>query len=356
MKLFLKICLFCLIIAVSAESAFSDVLWTADGSRLVGTVEQLKDGKLKFNSNIAGAIEVDYSQVIGLETDSKVNVAFDSGDQLLGSFEQEVEDASPVMHTALGAIPVSLQRAVAIWPEGGESPKVVALKEEAEKNVKEAKGKWKVTAEGGFELDEGNTEELDAHARLTVRHEWSQELIEMFIAAAYAEDDNVRSENEIMGGILYENSFYDGLYWYLRQALEYDEFENLDLRSVTTAGLGYYWLRKPDHEFKTRAGLGYRHESYDDGGNENEVVFDLGWDYRLDVKDWTRFTHSGTYSPSLEDFSNYRLDLDTAMVFPLDKNDWRLKLGVRNEYNSRPDDDLEKWDNTYYANIVFTWE
>ena len=133
--------------------------------------------------------------------------------------------------------------------------------------------------------------------------------------------------------------------------MEYDEFEDLDLRATAAAGLGYYWIKKPRHEFKTRVGVGYLHESYDSSGDsENDMVLDLGWDYLVDIMKWAEFEHHGLYSPNVDDFADHRVDLDTALLLPLDsKKYWKLKLGMRNEYNSKPQDDLEDWDHTYYA-------
>jgi len=134
--------------------------------------------------------------------------------------------------------------------------------------------------------------------------------------------------------------------------LEYDEFEDLDLRATAAAGLGRYWIKKDEHEFKTRAGLGYRHEAFNNGVTRDDAIADLGMDYRVDIAPWLQFTHSGTFIPSLEDFGDYRLNLDTAFIFPLKNDAWKLKLGMRNDYNSNPTGDLERLDNTYYANIL----
>ena len=44
---------------------------------------------------------------------------------------------------------------------------------------------------------------------------------------------------------------------------------------------------------------------------------------------------------------------NTAMVFPLKQESWKLKLGVRNEYNSTPLPGVDPLDNTYYVNLVY---
>ena len=109
---------------------------------------------------------------------------------------------------------------------------------------------------------------------------------------------------------------------------------------------------RPEHEFKNRAGIGYRHESYANGDTSDEAVLDLGLDYRLDIAPWVQFTNSTTYNPDFEEFDDYRLDCDTAWLFPLKSNIFKLNAGMPNEYNSRPQRGLGRLDNTYYANLL----
>ena len=85
------------------------------------------------------------------------------------------------------------------------------------------------------------------------------------MSGEYAENNDVRDTAEVKGGAYYEYLFSKRWFAYGAMDLEYDEFENLDLRFSTTVGVGYYWLKEPDHELKTRGGIGYLHESFMDG-------------------------------------------------------------------------------------------
>jgi len=336
-----------------ATASTADTVWTTDGSKLVGNVEQWTEGKLVIATEIAGRLEIDASKITAISTEQPVNVDFTSGDRLVGTLDFSPEQGTLRMNSRLGEINISPAEITALWPAGTESPEMIALKAEMEKAREAAKPKWSATLEAGTVITDGNTEKVDARGRFTLERRTHGELLKFTLAGEYSEQDDQRTENEYWGGILYENTFYDHLFWFTRYTMEFDEFEDLDLRATATVGTGYYWLKQPDHEFKTRVGLGYRHESYDTGQTEDDVVVDAGWDYRLNVKPWAQFTHEGTYSPSLEDLADYRLDLDSAFTFPLDDKDlWKFKTGMRNEYSSMPQPGLDRLDNTYYANIV----
>ena len=44
--------------------------------------------------------------------------------------------------------------------------------------------------------------------------------------------------------------------------MDYDEFREHRVPTLTALGVGYYWIKEEEHEFKTRGGLGYLHETY----------------------------------------------------------------------------------------------
>jgi putative salt-induced outer membrane protein YdiY len=336
----------------------ADVVYLKDGSRLMGTVNLISGGILTIETGFAGTLEINVDAVEGLSTTQPVTTAFAGGDQLVGSIEYQPEEARTLLHSNFGQIDVTANPIQALWGQEGENPEIIALRQDKEEAYEKAKPKWSTTLEAGATLKTGNTERLDSRGALNIRRKSPGELLEFYASAAYAEENETKTENEIRGGILYENKFYEKWYWYTNLDLEHDEFENLDLRTSLTAGIGYYWIEEENQEFKTRLGLGYRHESYDsdDRDDTTEVIAELAWDYWANIQKWARFTHSGTFEPSLEDFENYLLYLDTGLLFPLGGSDiWKLKLGVTNEFNSNPVDERDEWDNTYYANILLEW-
>ncbi len=335
-------------------AALADVVTTSDGSRIVGTVERVADGKLTILTEIAGKLVIDTSKVTSISTDNRVNVRVNSGDTLVGKMAESTEAAASVVRSELGDISIATSSIVQVWPDGAESPQVTAVREKAQAEIEAAKPKWTVSLEAGASGDEGNTDTLKARGRFDVKRKTQSDLLNLYLAGDYDEQDDRRTTNEYYGGIRYENSLTERWYWYARTELEFDEFENLDLRATAAAGVGYYWLKRPEHELKTSLGLGYRHESYDGDRTEDDAIVDFGLDYRRDLSPWAQFIHSATYSPNIEDTDNYRFTLDTALLVPFKDDRWAWKVGMRNEYNSRPQGDLDRLDNTYYTSIVLS--
>jgi len=341
---------------LTAVSATADVVTTCDGSRIVGTVERLAEGKLVIETEIAGRLEIDASKITGITTDQAVSVAMASGDTLVGKLDASSEGDTIVVHSEVGDVSIPASKVTLLWPEGAESPEVVAIREKADAELQAVKPKWSAKLEGGVTREEGNSDTLKGRGRFDLRRKTTDDLLHFYLAGRYSEENDVRSTNEYFGGVRYENSLTERWFWYVRTELEYDEFEDIDLRATAAAGGGYYWLKKPEHELKTNLGLGYRHETYSDDRTVDQAVLDLGLDYRLDIAPWAQFTHSAVYTPDFEDFADYRLKFDTALLIPFKDDRWAWKVGMQNDYNSRPQSGLDRLDNTYYTSIVLSIE
>ncbi len=329
-----------------------DAVYTSDGSKIVGRIERLSGGKLVIVTQIAGKLEIDADMITAFAVDEPLTVSFESGDRLVGTIDVSADHSTSVLHSALGDLTVTPSEIAAIWPVGGDSPEVVAVKAETDATRKALTPVWTATLEAGGSSREGNTETLVGRGRLDIKRKTEKDLLHFYLEGRYSDDDDVRTVNEYLGGVKFENAMTDRWYWYTRMEMEFDEFEDLDLRATAAAGVGYFWLKKEAHELKTRLGLGYRHEAYDTGRTDDQAMIDLGLDYRFDLAPWVQFTQSTTYSPDFEEFDDYRLNADTALVFPFKDPRVKLKLGLSHKYNSRPVSGLERLDTTYYANVV----
>ena len=342
----------CSLLLLFTVSVSADVVVTSDGSRLVGTIEQWADGTVVLDTEFAGRLKIDAGKIKSITTEGRLNVEFTSGDRLVGTLTSESRQDETVMHTELGEIPIAPERIKAAWRVGADSPDVIALKKTMQQAQEALKPKWTTTLEVGGSMREGNIDTKKIRGRFDLQRKTDQDLLKFFLAAHFAEQDDLRTENEYKGGIWYENQLDERRFWYTRTELEFDEFENLDLRATAAAGLGRYWLKQPERELKTSAGLGYRHEAFNTGRTTGQAVIDLALNYRVDLAPWVQLTHRGMFSPAIEDFDDYRLDFDTAFVFPFKQENWKLKLGMTNQYNSHPQPGIVRLDSVYYANVV----
>ena len=59
----------------------------------------------------------------------------------------------------------------------------------------------------------------------------------------------------------------------------------------------------------------------------------------------------------LEDYRDYRICHESAFEIPIVASEiWKLRLGVMNDYNSRPAENKDYLDTTYFTRLVFSWQ
>lgn len=343
-------------LGLAGVSAVADVVELKDGSRLVGQVVRMQDGKIKLITEFAGEIIIDATQLVRIETEQPVEVALSTGDKLVGTIEYSDSAEVPVIKTQVGDIPVSVDKMDAIWEQGGKSPEILALEEQSAKLAEENAArlpKWTLTLEIGATYTEGNTDTLNARGRIEARRSTEVDQLVLYILGNYGEENDSRSEAEAKAGMQYEYLFTERIFAFINSELEYDEFENLKLRAIVAGGVGVYWLKDPGHELKTGIGAGMQHETFFDDTNDTSAILELGLDYLLEINPWLTFTHAARYYPTFDGIDDYRLTFDSALVFPIGESDiWKIKLGALYEYDSMPNAGRESLDQTYYGNLV----
>jgi hypothetical protein len=62
-----------------------------------------------------------------------------------------------------------------------------------------------------------------------------------------------------------------------------------------------------------------------------------------------------TVVPTFEDFSNYRAMHESFYELPLANPNWKLRLGLANDYNSEPGLGVQKMDTSYFTRLVLNW-
>jgi putative salt-induced outer membrane protein YdiY len=338
-----------LLASVSVSSADTVVL--SDGSRLNGVISRLSAESITLQTAFAAdPLVIDAAMVQQVETDEEITVDTASGDRLVGKVVWEPVTQSAVVKTKFGDLRVPRDELSGLWPVGAMSPEEIAIQEELERQ----KPKWSFTAEIGGTKKEGNTDTVDFYGGIELSRKTMVDLLRFYVTGRYGETDQIRDTSEVILGSYYEHLLFnsDRWYGYGRFELEYDEFENLELRATLAGGMGYYWIKEEHHELKTRLGAGYLHESYMDGTTDNSATLDVGLDYRVEIKPWMQFVHSATYIPTFDGIDDYRLDFDTAILVPFKDERFAFKIGMRNEYNSMPLPGIERLDNTYYANLL----
>lgn len=340
-QFFTCLCLSVLLCLLSLN-AYSDVIEHRNGSRIIGTVTKITENKLTMETDFAGTIKVDLNNLVRIKTDHPLFISLKNGSRLYGAMDQK--DDKVVIDSSGGRLSLPRSAVTAAWLKGEPDPLAPEKRDWSYEVALEGSGKT------------GNTERGSFGGRLKAELKGPEDQFQIYLKGLYAKEEGEETDDEIIGGIDFERIFAEFHSWYSRIELERDDIENIDLRTTAAAGYGYYFLKQPDHELRTRFGLSYRHDSMEDGSSDSNVGLDLGLHYMYKFNEQLKLVTDITYTPSIEDFADYLLYHESLLEIPVSLSDiWKLQVGLSHQYDSKPAPDTEKLDTTYFARLVLEW-
>jgi len=336
-----------------SSSLMADEVLLTNGSRLIGQVRKLADEKIIVDTEFAGQIKIDISTIRGITTNTPVSIELQSGDRTIGKLLYSPEGGQKITTTPLGLIGIDFGKVSAIWTQGDDSPDVSQLKA----SLAKAQKPWSARLHLGLNGETGNTDRLAVDGRMELRRETDSERLLIYAQGRSSRENGTDTVKEILGGLKLEVAVDEKWYVFGNTELEFDKFENLDLRSSVSGGVGYFVTKNTDEEFKIRAGVGFQHESFDTGNTDDQAVADLGWNYRKKISGSWLFTHNTAIFPTFEDINDFRLVMENAVEIPLATNlKWKFRLGIRNNYDAMPEKGIDRLDTYYFLNIVADWK
>ena len=119
---------------------------------------------------------------------------------------------------------------------------------------------------------------------------------------------------------------------------EYNKLNNLNYRGTLSGGVGYRWVKRPDHRLITRLGPAFTTEVFRDPHDVRQtpdIYTEL--ELRWPIFDRTIFEQNLRVQPNIADWELVRVFSTTNLIIPLDGKDrWKFNLGVRYEFISIP--------------------
>lgn len=352
------------LLAGTASFAEADEIVTTDGSTLNGTIIQIAEGAVTIETAFAGQISISQEMIASFSTDNPIYLTVNEGSTYLGPVEGD--ESGLTIRSDEGTLSTQVVNITESWQPGVRSPSAIS-----------ADRKW--AYEAAFDLT-GKTGNSDSNGLATLFNatlDGPQDRLEFFARVNYEETDDQKSADDAAGGITYSNKIGPNLNWYVRSEIGRDVIKDIELYVTTAAGLGYTFYDADTRYLDLRAGLGYVFESYDDvlrvdgAGTpirdvDGNLVFDprpdqstASLDFGLNHKQvfgWSTLRNRLTFTPAIDDFSNFRVVHDTSIEMPLKAQGWSIRTGINNRYDSEADlSDKEELDTTYYLRMVLRW-
>ncbi len=331
--------------ALAASWASADVVETRNGARLVGTVTKIDGTTVVLSTDYAGDIKVKQSEVVSLTTDNPMFLRLSAGTVIEGKVVPAGAGQITISGAA-GTITTGVDQVAMTWGPGERDPATIVPTR-----------KWAYEAAVDVTGKNGNSDQLGTAFSFRATLKGPQDTLQFYTAYNRQETDEVKSADQFRAGVDYANNFSGRYSWYVRNEGGFDRVKDIELYNVAAAGFGYDVIKKDNQLLTTRAGVSFRYEGYTNPLTEDvkSAGLDFGLAHRLTLSNGV-LNNSLSYVPAFDDFGNFRAIHDSFFEMPISASLWKLRIGLSNDYNSRPGAGVKKMDTTYYTRLVLNWD
>lgn len=339
------------------SAASADVIVTKDGSTINGKILGIDAGKIQLSTDFAGKITISQSEVESITTEDPIYLSLENGTTVLGPVT--TTDDQLIIESNTGTVTTSVDDVTETWAVGQRSPTVI-----------ESERKWGYQAAFDLTGKSGNKEATGFATDFRATLKGPDDKLELFARANYSDTDGVKSADQARGGIDYSNKFGNDFDWYVRTEFGYDTVKDIEQMFTVAGGFGKTLTDTDRRNLHVRGGIGYLFESYDDllvgtdasgdpiyemRPDASSASLDLGLTHK-ETFTWGTLVNRTTFTPTIEDFGNFRVNHDSSIDLPLKAEKWSVRTGVNFDYDSEADlSDKDELDTTYYVRMVLKW-
>lgn len=265
------------IMTIYAAGLQADVVNLADGSRIVGTIEEIGAEEARLSDTFAGPLSIPRSAIVSMETDAPVTVQLGDGAYLTGRLQAPEEGglAIDVNETGTRTLPLGDVQGVYREDPVALERRELAVRVSGNANV-------------GIALTSGNSESenFSADGQLVTRTKRNR----YTLAGSYMEEEaeNVLVKQNWNALIKYDHFVSEKWFWFNSATFEHDRFADLDLRTAVAAGMGYQFFESDTRSLSLEFGPSYIDENFDEA--EDDSFFGARWALNYDQRVWDGIT------------------------------------------------------------------
>lgn len=304
----------------------ADTVLVENGDALHGEIVKVEKRKLFLKTSYAGTIQIDWEQVVEIDSDARYEIEAETGRRYQGSVRREGEAVEVLEEDA--ARPMASEDVVLM----------VRLDEQDE-----PPGFWKTLRGGagiGYSFTRGNSDQTQSS--LTADAGYRREKFDLHgdLTSIFSRvEDAETTERHALNG-RYDRFLSPRSFAFALTAFERNERQKLDLRSRFGGGFGWKAVKSRRTQLDLLGGFTFTNEQFSNGDGEmlprestGEGLF--GFEGATSKFFGVRLTTRLTAHPNLVQTGRYRIEYDSSAHVPLVAGfTWKVSLFDR--YDSDP--------------------
>lgn len=234
---------------------------------------------------------------------------------------------------------------------------------------------WAFSASFGLSGHSGATKDLSVSAYVDALRTTEDTKLKLYASMNKTRSEGETTAAQYIAGLDFEPKLFGSKVWsgYFRDEIQHNRFSDYRLRNVAAAGLGYYFFDETvegkAHSLRGRVGLAhtytdrYTHDASGEGITESDIALDLGLLFHWEFQCGVNWNTELTYTPIIDDLTNGVVVHETKVSYLLKElstissylNDIALEAGIRNEYQTEPEEGQCHTDTAWYIRFSKSW-
>lgn len=324
-------------------ACLADTVTMKDGTFLRGRIQRVADGVLEMRAPSLGAdslLRLDLAQVEAFMTDEEVAVS--AG----GRVSKGVASSSSGHVVVRGGAEVNkLGPELELWRDPMLRPSEAGARRQwVTQADADVSGRSGVVAGSGFSVG------------FSAKGVIKADTVQAGLRFMRAEAADQISADDLHATLSYETDPTDVVYWYLRTDTGYDNARQIDFFSVNAGGVGFRLHTDAKGKVDARAGLGHRFELFSgDQDDRSAPSADFGLVINRDLG-WAAWDTSLNFVPSFQVTGDYYVRHESGLTILRNSGPLSLRLGVANDFRSKPLPSQAKADTAYFLRTTYVWK
>ena len=305
-----------IMMAIAAGASEPDVVVVKSGNRMTGSVTGLSGGTLTFSIEGAGSVDINWLNVVSLQSSQTLDVRLASGARYTGTISSP-SDGKLEIKAANGPQVVDIKDVVRL------TPLAATFRQRTSGSI-----------DLGFAVLQAN-DEIDLTLNSELEHRSKNYLTQASFESLWRRrsgDDNQLRNFFNIG----TRRYFHGRWFVLGQFdVQQDQAMDLDFRTLVSGALGRTLVENNHALFAAYAGFDYNHENYGavPTSNTGEAVAALEWDIFGDAHKTEWKTEAKSYYGLNQ--ARVRLQFDTSIKRDIYKKIYG-KLNFFESFDSKP--------------------
>ena len=332
----------------------ADRVLLENGDRLTGSIVKSDPETMSFTTEFLGEVQIKWGAIEAVTADQVLYVAAKGRQVLVGTVSTSGESLQ-VRTAESGLITVSRASVESLRSEAAQAAYKAEIERLRDPSLLDL---WSGNVDGGLSLAQGNAEATNLSTALRTERKTTRDKISIYATSLFARDsttgESKTTANAVRGGTQYDINLSDRLFSFGFIDLEFDEFQDLDLRNVLGGGLGWRVRNTKQTSFSLPFGGSFNQEFFSGNVTRRAAEVVLGEELSHQLFDGTSLSEKMVFYPNLSESGEFRIQFDTSISTEVGKGfAWHVTFSDR--FLSNPLPDLEKNDVLFATGVRFNF-